>query len=153
MNHVKGKSALGGNFFEEIGGRPCLARVHRILYNKLFADPWLSGYFVRTKREIVESQQNDFWAGLMGGPNVYGGRSPRHAHVHMFIPAEAFAARHALLGDALTEAGVAADLREKWLKMDAGFERAIVNKSPDECHGRYPAETVIIVRVPGDLAA
>lgn len=153
MTQVKGKSGLGDNFFEEIGGHACLARVHRILYDRLFSDPWLKGYFVNTKREIVESQQNDFWAGLMGGPNVYGGRSPRLAHVHMFIPAEAFAARHAILGEALEEAGVPAEQREKWLELDSGFERAIVNQSPDECHGRYTTESVIIVPVPKGIAA
>jgi hypothetical protein len=79
---------------------------------------------------------------------VYGGRSPRDAHVHMFMPAEVFAIRHKLLGDALVEAGVAPLLREKWLALDAGFERAIVNNSPDECHGRYNGEEVIIVPKP-----
>ncbi len=153
MNEVKGKSELGDNFFEEIGGRACIERVHDILYGKLFSHPWLKGYFAHTRRELVESQQNDFWAGLMGGPNVYGGRSPAHAHVHMFIPAQAYAVRHALLGDAIEEAGVPVDLREKWLRLDAGFERAIVNKSPDECHGRFTTDPVIIVPLPDGLAA
>lgn len=153
MIEVKGKSELGGNFLEEIGGRSRLARVHRILYNELFVHPWLRGYFAHTKRELIESQQNDFWAGLMGGPSVYGGRSPANAHVHMFIPAEAFAVRHAVLVDALVEAGVPAEQREKWLRLDSGFERAIVNKSPEECHGRYASDPVIIVPPPGGLAA
>ena len=153
MSEVKGKSALGDNFLEEIGGRPRLERVHNILYDKLFAHPWLKGYFVHVRREVVESQQNDFWAALMGGPNVYGGRSPANAHVHMFIPAEVFAVRHALLGESLEEAGVPAESREKWLSMDSGFENAIVNKSPDECHGRYKSDPVIIVPAPDGLAA
>jgi len=146
VNEVKGKSKLGDNFFEEIGGRARIERVHDILYGKLFSHPWLKGYFAHTRREHVESQQNDFWAGLMGGPNVYGGRSPAHAHVHMFIPAQAYAVRHALLGDALEEAGVPAGLREKWLKLDAGF-------SPEECHGRFTTDPVIIVPLPDGLAA
>ncbi|MHA1566222.1 MAG: group I truncated hemoglobin [Alphaproteobacteria bacterium] len=148
MSVAKGKALLSDNFFEEIGGYSCLRRVHNILYTKLFTHPWLKGFFLQTKREIVESQQTDFWASLMGGPSIYGGRSPRDAHVHMFRPAEVFAIRHKLLGDALVEAGVAADLREKWLAMDANFERAIVNQSPDECHGRYRTESVIIVPRP-----
>lgn len=150
MTAVKGKSLLSDNFFDQIGGYPCLRRVHNILYTKLFAHPWLKGFFVNTKREIVESQQNDFWASLMGGPSVYGGRSPRDAHVHMFLPAEVFTIRHELLGQALTEAGVPRHLRETWLELDTKFERAIVNKSPDECHGRYRNEEVIIVPRPAD---
>ena len=97
---------------------------------------------------LVESQQTDFWASLMGGPAMYCGRSPRDARVHMFMPAEVFAIRHKLLGEALVEAGVAPDLRERWLTLDAGFERAIVNTSADECHGRYRGEAVIIVPKP-----
>jgi hemoglobin len=145
---AKGKTLLGDAFFDQVGGRPCLERVHNILYTKLFAHPWLKGFFAHTKREVVESQQTEFWMALMGGPAIYGGRSPRDAHVHMFLPAEAFAIRHALLGDALIEAGVAPHLRERWLAMDAKFERAIVNRSPDECHGRYRGEKVIVVPKP-----
>ena len=150
---MKGKALLGDSFFEQIGGHSCLRRVHALLYGKLFAHPWLKGFFVNTKRDVVESQQTDFWASLMGGPSVYGGRYPRDAHVHMFLPAEVFAIRHKLLGEALVEAGVARHLREKWLALDANFERAIVNKSPDECHGRYRTEAVLIVPRPTDLPA
>ncbi len=146
-----GKSLLSGIFFEQIGGYPCLRRVHNLLYTKLFAHPWLKRFFVHTKREVVESQQTDFWASLMGGPAIYGGRRPLDAHVHMFLPSEVFAIRHALLGDALAEARVAPQLREKWLMLDAQFERAFVNQSPDECHGRYPGESVIIVSRPANL--
>jgi truncated hemoglobin YjbI len=153
MEAAKGKSLLGDNFFEQVGGRSCIERVHSILYTKLFKHPWLKGFFTHTKREVVESQQTDFWTGLMGGPAVYGGRSPRDAHVHMFMPAEVFAIRHKLLGDSLIEAGVAPDLRKKWMALDAGFERAIVNKSPDECHGRYRTEEVIIVPKPDGYSA
>ncbi len=146
----KEKSLLKDNFFEQIGGYPCLQRVHNLLYRKLFIHPWLKGYFVHTKRTVVESQQTDFWASLMGGPKIYGGRRPRDAHVHMFISSEVFDIRHALLVEALVEAQVAPKLRKKWLTLDAQFERAIVNKSPDECHGRYRGEAVIIVPRPAD---
>jgi hypothetical protein len=87
----------------------------------------------------------------MGGPCRFGGRTPRDAHVHMFLPAEVFAIRHALLDDAIGEAGVPDDLRKKWLVMDSNFENAIVNKSPDECHGRYRSEEIIIVPRPNNF--
>lgn len=60
MTTVKGKSLLGDSFFEQFGGYPCLRRVHNPFYGKLFAHPWLKGFFVRSKREVVESQQTDF---------------------------------------------------------------------------------------------
>ncbi len=145
---AKGKDTFGETFLDEIGGRACVQRVHQVLYGKLFSHPWLKGFFVRSKREIVESQQTDFWVALMGGPKDYGGRSPKDAHVHMFLPAEVFAIRHKLLEESLIEVGVPAAHREKWLALDARFEAAIVNRSPDECHGRYRSEEVIIVPKP-----
>jgi len=150
MTIQKGKSSLSGNFFAEIGGYPCLRRVHGLLYKKLFAHPWLKGFFAHTKHDVVEAQQTDFWAALMGGPSIYGGRRPHDAHIHMFMPREVFAIRHALLGEALVEAGVGPHLREKWLALDAKFERSIVNKSPAECRGRYRGEAVLIVPRPAD---
>ena len=73
---IKGKTLLGDNFFEQVGGYTCLRRVHDILYSKMFVHPWLKGFFAHTKRSHVESQQTDFWAGLMGRPEIYGGRRP-----------------------------------------------------------------------------
>lgn len=152
MFTAKGKSALSDNFFEEIGGYPQLRRVHRLLYDSLFAHPWLGGFFEHTTREIVESQQTDFWASLMGGPKIHGGRSPRDAHVHMFLPSEVFAIRHELLEEALIVAGVAPTHREKWLALDASFEKALVNKSADDCKGRYRNEPIITVARPSSGA-
>ena len=147
----KGKSQLGDSFFEDIGGYACLQRVHDLLYDKLYNHSWLKGFFVRSNLDVVKSQQTDFWAGLMGGPSRYGGRSPRDAHVHMFLPAEVFAIRHRLLSEAITEAGVPDHQREKWLALDHGFEKAVVNQSSDECHGRYRTEEIIIVPRPDDI--
>lgn len=146
----KGKSGLGEGFFDDIGGLPTLRRVHRQLYDKLFVHPWLGQFFVQSKRELVENQQTDFWAGLMGGPKLYGGRSPRSAHSHLFLPAEVFRVRHQILEETLIEAGIPEGHREKWLAMDSSFERAIVKTSPDECRGRYPWEDVIVAEKPAD---
>lgn len=72
MSNAKGKSLLGDNFFTEVGGYPVLRRVHGLLYDKLFADPWLKGFFVRRSGEIVESRQIDFWPALRGGTKASG---------------------------------------------------------------------------------
>lgn len=150
---TKGKSRIGGCFLDEIGGRDTVARVHDLLYNKLFAHPWLKGYFIRSDRKIVQSQQDDFWVGLFGGPKIYGGRSPRDAHVHMFIPADAYAIRHQILREAIDEAGVSPMFRDQWLALDAGFERAIVKTSPSQCHGRFVTESVIVPERPPGFEA
>lgn len=145
---VKGRSLIGASFLEEIGGRPTVERVHDLLYSKLFAHPWLKGYFLHSTRSIVQSQQDDFWTGLFGGPKIYGGRSPRDAHIHMYIPADAYAIRHELLGEAIDEAGVAPLFRDQWLALDDGFANAIVSKSRADVKGRFKTDPVIIPERP-----
>ena len=36
-------------------------------------------------QDIIEKKQTDFMSGVFGGPSVYAGKSPRDAHVHIFI--------------------------------------------------------------------
>ena len=139
MAAAKGRSLLGDKFFEQVGGHACLRRVHNLLYTKMFVHPWLKGFFTRTKREVVESQQTDFWTSLMGGPQMYCGRSPRDAHIHMFMPAEVFAIRHELLREALLEAGVRCDLdldlrRIEFLQVPSVASNACVR--PAQCCAR-----------------
>ena len=148
---VKGRSLIGASFLEEIGGRRTVERVHDLLYSKLFRHPWLSEYFVNSTRSILQSQQDDFWTSLMGGPKIYGGRSPRDAHEHMFIPADAYAIRHKMLGEAIEEAGVPALFRDQWMALDDGFERAVVKTSADQVRPRFKTDTVIIPPRPSEF--
>ena len=141
---AKGRSLIGGSFLQEIGGRHIVQRVHFLLYSKLFEHPWLKAYFVNSNRPVLQSQQDDFWTGLFGGPKVYGGRSPRDAHIHMYIPADAFALRHELLSEAIDEAGVLPVLRDQWLALDDGFFNAVVSKSVESVRGRFKTDPVII---------
>jgi truncated hemoglobin YjbI len=136
------------DYFNELGGRACFERVHKILYDKLLSHPWLKGFFVGKTRAHLEGQQTDFMSGLLGGPRIYGGRSPRDGHCHLFVTKEIFQIRHRLLEESLIEANVPEHLREPWLKLDTGFEAALVKQSPDECKGRYRTEPVIVVPKP-----
>jgi len=135
-------------FFDEIGGRPCLEKVHVLLYDKLLSHPWLKGFFAGNNRWHLEIQQTDFVQGIFGGTNVYGGRFPKDAHVHLFITEEVFMIRHQLLEQSLTEAGIRQDHKEQWLEFDMGFKKALVKTSVSECKGRYKMEPVISVPKP-----
>ena len=57
LAQAKGKSQLGDNFFEEIGGYACLERVHNLLYEKLYGHPWLKGFFVRSCSMILRASE------------------------------------------------------------------------------------------------
>lgn len=135
-------------FIDEIGGRPKLETVHRLLYDKLLTHPWLKGFFVGFERWHLEVQQTDFMADLFGGPPSYCGRAPMRAHQHLFITEEVFMIRHNLLAESLTEARVPEAQKARWLEFDMGMKAAIVKKSVDECEGRYRTEEVLVVPKP-----
>ncbi|MBT3533850.1 MAG: group 1 truncated hemoglobin [Rhodospirillaceae bacterium] len=139
---------MAETLFDELGGMQGIERVHRIFYDKLLMHPWLKGFFDGVPRPHLESQQTEFMAGLFGGPKVYGGRPPATAHVHMFITEEVFFTRHILLEEALDEARVREDLKERWLDADMGMKRALVKDDISECEGRYKNEPIIAIEKP-----
>jgi hemoglobin len=129
--------------FDQVGGMPTLVRVHRRFYAKVFAHPWLRQYFQHVARDRLESQQSDFMAAALGGPDRYAGMMPKHAHRHMYITEELFAVRHELLRQALVECQVSRDGAEKWLKIDAAFGRSLIKRSRTECVQRYSTEPIL----------
>jgi hemoglobin len=140
---------MSSAFFDEIGGKSCIERVHKILYDKLLAHPWLKEFFVGLERSVLEDQQTDFMADLFGrAPKLYAGRLPMRAHQHLFITEEIFMIRHKLLAESISQANVAENLKERWLGYDVGMKAAIVKKSVDECEGRYKTEKVLVVPKP-----
>lgn len=137
------------SFLDEVGGVPCLERVHKILYDKLTSDPWLKQFFEGFKRWHLEVQQTEFMADLFGRkPALYQGRMPMYGHQHMFIDEEIFMVRHTLLGEALSEAKVSGELKKRWLDYDMGMKKALVKSSVDECEGRFKTEEVIVIPKP-----
>lgn len=136
-------------FLDEIGGKACVERVHKILYQKLLAHPWLKDFFVGLELWHLEVQQNDFMADLFGdSPKKYEGRFPMNAHQHLFITEEVFMIRHDLLGKSITEAGVSDEHKARWLAYDMGMKGALVKETVDDCEGRYRMEKVIVVPKP-----
>lgn len=137
------------DFLDKIGGKACVERVHKILYEKLLSHPWLKSFFVGLERWHLEEQQTDFMIDLFGNtPRCYQGRFPMNAHQHLFITEEVFMVRHGLLAEAITEAGVSDDHKARWLEYDMGMKDAVVKKTVDECEGRYRSEKVIVVPKP-----
>ncbi len=140
--------ALDASLFDALGGHPTLQRVHKVFYDKLYAHPWLKQFFDGVPRTVIEGQQTDFMAQCMGGPERYCGRLPAYAHQHMFITAELFELRHAMLGASLLECDVPDALRLRWLKIDYAFKRRLVKESPADCTGRYKSEAVVVIAKP-----
>ena len=135
--------AIDKTLYDRLGGKPTFVKVHKIFYDKAYADPWLSKFFTDKPQVVLENQQTDFMVQLMGGPKAYGGKSPKSAHQHMVITDELFELRARLLSESIKEAGIRDDLRNEWLDADRTFKRALEKKSEADCTQAYPNQPIL----------
>jgi len=142
-----------GHLYDLIGGRSTLDKVHKIFYDKIYADPWIGQFFKEIKQEIIETQQSDFMAQAMGGPAMYLGKLPIPAHRHMFITEELFELRTKYLKESLLEANVEARYQEQWLKIDNAFKKGIVKSSRADCTLRFNTDEILDFPNPSKRAA
>lgn len=131
------------NLFDLIGGRPMLDKVHKIFYDKIYADAWISKYFKGIEQNIIEVQQSDFMSQIMGGPAIYCGKLPVPAHRHMFITEELFDLRTRFLTEAMQEAGLDPENQQRWLKIDQAFKHGIVKKALSDCSLRFNTDDIL----------
>ena len=135
--------AVDKTLYDRLGGKITFVNVHKIFYDKAYADPWLRKYFTDKPQAVLESQQTDFMIQLMGGPKAYGGKSPKSAHQHMVISDELFELRSKMLSDSIKEYGISDTLREEWLEADRTFKRALMKKSEAECVQSYANQPIL----------
>ena len=135
--------AIDKTLYDRLGGKPTFVKVHKIFYDKAYADPWLRKFFTDKPQVVLENQQTDFMIQLMGGPKAYGGKSPKSAHQHMVITDELFELRARLLSESIKEAGIRDDLRNEWLDADRTFKRALEKKSEADCTQSYPNQPIL----------
>lgn len=143
--------AIDKTLFDRIGGMDTLKKVHKIFYDKLFAHRWLRQFFVEHPQEIFENQQTTFMSGLMGGPKVYAGKTPKMAHQHILITDEMFELRSEILSQSIKEAGLSDDLREEWLEADRTLKQAIVKTSVSECRKMFDTQPIYDIPKPSGL--
>lgn len=135
--------AIDKTLYDRLGGKNTFIKVHKIFYDKAYADPWMRKFFTDKPQEVLENQQTDFMVQLMGGPKAYGGKSPKSAHQHMVITDELFELRAQMLSDSIKESGLSDALREEWLAADRTFKRALMKKSAAECTQSYPNQPIL----------
>ena len=129
--------------FELMGGRDILIKINKVFYDKVYAHPWLKLYFQEIPQQHIEDQQVDFMQKVLGGKDVYVGKTPATTHNHMFVPNELFDVRKKLLEESFQEVNADKELVDKWLSLDESFRRLIINKSPDECKGRFKTDPIL----------
>ena len=133
-------AAVDKTLLKRLGGMPTLQRVHKTFYDKVYAHPWLRPYFTDKPQKLLEDQQTDFLAMLMGGGYVYQGKTPKVAHQHMVITEELFDLRHSMLKESLEEEGVEEGMRREWLAVDSSLKDALVKNSVTECKRSNPGQ-------------
>jgi hemoglobin len=136
------------SFFDEVGGRPIIEKVHKIFYDKIYAHPWIGLYFKDIDQKIIEVQQSDFMEQNFGGNSVYLGKLPGPAHRHMFINEELFKLRTQLLEESLSEAGLNNEQIKKWIKIDNAFKGQILKKTIDDCAKRFVTDEIVDFKKP-----
>jgi hemoglobin len=140
---AQSQSGTGRSLLERLGGRDTVLRVHKIFYDKIYADPWIGQYFKDIQRNLIENQQTEFMAQLFGGPKGYSGRMPNDAHEHMMISEELFKHRQELLAASLKEASIPESEAKAWLRIDGAFKKVIVKNSIADCKRRFTTDTIL----------
>ena len=131
------------NEFNKMGGRASLIKINKIFYDKVYKHPWLKLFFEKIPQQHIEDQQVDFMQKVLGGPNIYVGKAPPAAHMHIFINEEIFELRQKLLQEAFVEANTDSVLVDKWLALDKSFKRVLLKDSPSDCQGRFTTDPVM----------
>ncbi|MEW4981901.1 MAG: group 1 truncated hemoglobin [Cycloclasticus sp.] len=144
-------SVIDKTLFKRIGGLETLQKVHRIFYDKAYSHEWLKLYFTDKPQTLLEDQQTDFMAQLIGGPKRYAGKTPRMAHQHIHITEDLFTLRQRLLKESLEEFGLAEHLLKEWLMADTALKRAITKDSVEQCTQAYPNQEILSFPKPKDI--
>ena len=129
--------------FEKMGGRSSLIHINKIFYDKVYKHPWLKLYFDHIPQQLIENQQVDFMQKVLGGENLYVGKAPPAAHMHVLINEEIFKVRKQLLEEAFVEAFAKQELIDKWLALDNSFKRVLFKDSSAQCRRRFKSDSIL----------
>ena len=144
---------IDSTLYDYIGGREVIEKVHKVFYDKIYADPWIGKFFEDISQNVIEEQQTDFMSQAMGGPACYCGKLPIAAHKHMFITQELFELRVKYLQESLSESGLSLEAQARWLKIDGAFKNALIKKSRADCDLRYKTDKILEFANPNKKSA
>jgi hemoglobin len=137
------------SLYDAVGGHATLQKVHKLFYDKVYADDWLKQFFDGFNQEIIENKQTSFMAEKMGGPK-YLGKPVKQVHENLYITDELFQVRHILLEESLIEVGVSKENIKRWLRIDSAFMRSVCKDSIESFYRDYhfPYKKRIIIPRP-----
>ena len=115
-------SQLGDNLYKSLGEARLRSVLER-LYDRLFEDPILAHFFIRSDKKALIEKQFSFLARQFGASkeeHAYTGRSIPAAHVKLGIRAAHLRRRHLILAETLATSHELTDTqRQAWLALDA----------------------------------
>lgn len=85
MSHPNASSTTSPTLFERLGGMVSIDAAVDAFYDRVIADPELTGFFERVDLRRQRSHQKAFLAMALGGPQRFSGRSLADAHSHLAI--------------------------------------------------------------------
>ncbi|MGH3455526.1 MAG: group I truncated hemoglobin [Nocardioidaceae bacterium] len=115
--------------YERVGGADAVTTVVQLFYERVLADPELSGYFTGVDIPRLKRHQVLLISQVLGGPAEYDGRDLRDAHAGMSITSDHYARVFGHLVAVLHDAGVEAEIIGRVGTELAGAERDIVSSS------------------------
>jgi hemoglobin len=117
--------------YDQVGGHDTMKVAVAVFYNRVVADPLLSGYFEGVDLARLRAHQVAFLSAALDGPQAFAGRSLPAAHAAFAITDEAFDRMVEHLGSALTDVGVAPDAAAHVLGAVDALRDAIVQPAAD----------------------
>jgi hemoglobin len=114
------------SLYEEIGGEAKVREVLQLLYDRLFVDPIVGFLFEGKDKAHIVEQQLAFTCRFLGGPQAYSGLPLPRAHANLPLLPGHFDRRHRLLGQALEECQVPAEVRRVWLQIDQALRPSVL---------------------------
>ena len=96
--------------YEQLGGKEAIDAAVERFYPKGLADDRVKHFFDGVDMQKQRGKQKIFLAYAFGGPVTYTGKDMREGHKHLDLDDSHFDAIVELLGETLTEMGVADEL-------------------------------------------
>ncbi|TVT00023.1 group 1 truncated hemoglobin, partial [Amycolatopsis bartoniae] len=115
------------SIYEQIGGQEAISAVVEDFYDRVLADEDLKVFFAGANLPRLKGRQVEFFAGALGGPDLYEGQSMKEAHRGRGIGQAQFDRVAGLLAESLRDAGVPRELVTQILTAVAPLAADIVS--------------------------
>lgn len=121
-------SADIASIYEQLGGSDRLEAVVDHFYRRVLADDSVSPIFANVEMDRLHRHQTQFLTYLLGGPNLYSGRSMRIAHQGLGITEGQFDTVAGHLIDSLVSFNVPAEVTDQVIDRVADLKGEIIER-------------------------